>query len=91
MPEQQLLSDECLRIEVLAALAAEKRIASGGLHVGVLHGIVHLAGQVATLLERSAAEETAGRVPGVRGVVNRIDAPGAPSPARQINLDLSTD
>ncbi|MCU0488945.1 MAG: BON domain-containing protein [Anaerolineales bacterium] len=88
MPEQDAPSDEMLRAEVLAALAAEKRIAGGELHVGVLHGIVHLAGQVATMLERSVAEDAASQVAGVRGVVNRIDAPGAPSPARQIDLDL---
>ena len=58
------------------------------LRVGVLNGIVHLAGVVDSLPERGAAEELAGQVPGVRGVVNRIEAPGAPSPAREINLDL---
>lgn len=88
MPDQVAFSDQCLRAEVLAALAAEKRIAGGELHVGVLYGIVHLAGKVSTLTERSVAEDTASQVTGVRGVVNRIEAPGAPSPARQINLDL---
>jgi hypothetical protein len=42
------------------------------------------------LPERGATEELAGQAPGVRGVVNRIEAPGAPSPAREINLDLKT-
>jgi hypothetical protein len=40
---------------------------------------------------RFAAEEFARQMPGVRGVVNRIEAPGAPSPAREINLDLKDE
>lgn len=91
MPEQGAISDECLRAEVLAALAAEKRLSGGELHVGVLYGIVHLAGKVSTLIERCAAEDAASQVIGVRGVVNRIEAPGAPSPARQIDLDLRVE
>ena len=82
------VSDECLREAVLAVLLTDDRTASAELRVGVLNAIVHLAGTVGTLAERAAAEELAGQVPGVRGVVNRIEAPGAPSPAREINLDL---
>lgn len=80
--------DEDLRTAVLAAFMANSRIASLDLRVGVLNGIVHLAGKVDSLEKRRSAEEIAGRVPGVRGVVNRIEAPGAPSPARTINLEL---
>jgi osmotically-inducible protein OsmY len=56
--------------------------------VGVLNGVAHLAGAVDALAIRTAAEELVQRMEGVRGVVNRIEAPGAPSPAREINLDL---
>ncbi len=57
----------------------------------MLNSIAHLAGAVDLLVGRLAAEEIAGQVPGVRGVVNRIEAPGAPSPAREINLNLTND
>ena len=81
-------SDESLRAAILAAFAADDRTASADLRVGVLNGIVHLAGSVDTLEKCTAAEEIAEESPGVRGVVNRIEAPGAPSPARTINLNL---
>ncbi len=80
--------DESLRAAILATFAADSRTVSADLRVGVLNGIVHLAGMVGSLTERTAAEELAGQVPGMRGVVNRIEAPGAPSPAREVNLDL---
>ncbi|MEW5872830.1 MAG: BON domain-containing protein [Chloroflexota bacterium] len=82
-------SDENLRAAILAAFAADERTAIAGLRLGVLNGIVHLAGKVDTLERRAAAEEIAAEVPGVRGVVNRIETPGAPSPARTVNLNLS--
>ena len=81
-------SDESLRAAVLAVFAADSRTASTGLRVGVLNSIVHLAGMADSLAKRAAAEELAGRVPGVRGIVNRIEAPGAPSPARTVNLNF---
>lgn len=88
MQSSLLISDESLRAAILAVLAADQHTASADLRVGVLNGIVHLAGVVDSLAARDAVEELAGRVPSIRGVVNRIEAPGAPSPAREINLDL---
>lgn len=82
-------SDESLRTAILAKLAIDERTAGVELRVGVLNRIAHLAGRVDTLVERAAAEEIAQRVDGVRGVVNRIEAAGAPSPGRTVNLDLS--
>ena len=81
-------SDERLYKTILARFAADRRTESASLRVGVLHGIVHLAGEVAKLETRLLAAELAGSLPGVRGVVNRIEAPGAPLPAREVNLDL---
>lgn len=89
MQNSPSISDESLRTAILAKFAVDERIASVELRVGVLNGIAHLAGRVDTLVERAVAEELAQRVDGVRGVVNRIEAPGAPSPARTVNLDLS--
>ena len=85
------IPDENLRLAILAAFAADSRTASADLRLGVQNGIAHLAGAVSSLDEREAAEELAGSVPGVRGVVNRIQAPGAPSPARKINLNLNNE
>lgn len=81
-------SDESLRTAILAVLALDERTAKLQLHVGVLKGIAHLAGNVETLAERDAVEAIVQGVDNVRGVVNRIEAPGAPSPARTINLNL---
>lgn len=81
-------NDDQLREAILAAFHADSRTASAGLRAGVLNGIAHLVGAVDSPETRTAAEEIAGGVPGVRGVVNRIEAPGAPSPARRIELDL---
>jgi osmotically-inducible protein OsmY len=83
--------DESLRSAILAALAADDRTAEEDLRLGVLNGIAHLAGNVNTPEKRAAAEEIAHSVDGVHGVVNRIQAPGAPSPAREINLDLNNE
>jgi osmotically-inducible protein OsmY len=80
--------DESQRMAILVMFAADKRTACAGLRVGVLNGIVHLAGAVNSRAQRAAAEEIARQVRGVRGVVNRIEAPGAPDPARTINLGL---
>ena len=80
--------DEVQRKAILEMYVADSRIAEAGLRVGVLNGIVHLAGVVESQAVRSAAAEIAKQVPGVRGVVNRIEAPGAPSPVRAINLVL---
>lgn len=79
-------SDEDLRAAIFAAFATDTRIVSADLRVGVLNGVAHLAGTAASLEIRGAAEELAKNVGGLRGVVNRIESPGAPSPARRIDL-----
>lgn len=78
--------DEKLRAAILTLFASDARTASADLRVGVLNGIVHLAGVVTSIETRILAAELAEEVEGVRGVVNRIDAPGAPSPSRTVNL-----
>jgi osmotically-inducible protein OsmY len=80
--------DEKLRAAILSRFAADKRTAYANLRVGVLNGIVHLAGVVNSTEMRILAAEMAEEVKGVRGVVNRIDAPGAPNPARSVDLNL---
>ena len=83
--------DESLREHILASLAAYDRTVAEGVRVGVLNSIVHLAGSVDTLAVREDVESLVRLMPGIRGVVNRIDAPCAPSPSRTIHLDLSQE
>jgi hyperosmotically inducible periplasmic protein len=80
-------TDELLRELLLANLAASRTRSFSGVRVGVLHGIVHLAGDVPSLEIRQAVADLVRQVPGVRGVANRIAAPGAPRPDRTINLE----
>jgi osmotically-inducible protein OsmY len=84
-------TDDILRVAILATLAVDERTANADLRVGVLNGIAHLAGKVDTLAKRTAAEELTLQVDGVRGVANRIEAPGAPNPARTIHLSLEKE
>jgi osmotically-inducible protein OsmY len=78
--------DEKMRAEILARFATDDRTAFSNLRVGVLNGIAHLAGVAASIETRILAVELAEEVLGIRGVVNRIEAPGAPSPSRAIHL-----
>lgn len=80
--------DHHLRNAVLETLETDPQTRRLDLRVGTLNAIVHLAGEAPNLEIRERAERLAATVPGVRGVVNRIEAPGAPSPSRVINLDL---
>jgi len=82
------LSDESLRVAILSRLAGDGHTAYANLRVGVVNGIAHLAGVANSIETRILAAELAEEVTGVRGVVNRIEAPGAPSPARMVNLTL---
>lgn len=87
--ETLVMSDSDLRVAILAAFAADSRLAAAEMRVGVLNRFAHLAGVVDSLATRQAAEELAAQIPGIRGIVNRIDVPGAPRPAREINLQPS--
>lgn len=81
-------TDEKLRVAILSRFAADDRTAYANLRVGVVNGIAHLAGVVNSIETRILAAELAGEVPDIHGVVNRIEAPGAPSPSRTVNLNL---
>ena len=80
--------DERLRMVVLDALSRDADLAPINLRVGVLNAIVHLCGSAPSLALWKQVSRIAGEVPGVRGVVNRIWAPGAPLPTRTVHLDL---
>jgi osmotically-inducible protein OsmY len=83
-----LPSDESLRAAILSRFATAARRELLQLRVGVLNGIAHLAGSVPSMEIYQLAAEIAGSVPGIRGVANRIEAPGAPDPSRRIDLHL---
>ena len=82
------MNDPLLRKTILSCIADDERIAIKKLRVGVSNGIVHLAGIAASIEERELAAEIAAAIPAVRGVVNRIEAPEAPQPARVIDLNF---
>jgi osmotically-inducible protein OsmY len=82
-------SDEKLRETILNRLAGNDQTAFANVRVGVLNGVAHLAGVVTSLDAYIAAAEITQSVLGVRGVVNRIEAPGAPRPSRTIHLELT--
>jgi len=88
MTEAGPTPDAALRTRILQALALDQRTALLELRVGVVSGIAHLAGQAPSVELWILAEQVVSGVAGVRGVVNRIEAPDAPSPARAVNLDL---
>ena len=84
-------TDEKLRATILARFISDERVAFANLRVGVSNGIVHLAGVVSSIEVRIAAAELVSDIPNVRGVVNRIEAPGAPCPGRTIHLNLQSE
>ncbi len=83
-------NDDSLRVADIQALDLALHT-SAGLRVGVQDGIVHLAGRLQSLELWESAEVVAAYVPGVRGVVNRIEAPGAPGAGRTVHLDLNSE
>jgi len=83
--------DIIIRSEILSRFASYEQIAGLNLHVGVVNGIAHLAGVVSSVEIRIAAADLVRDIRGVRGVVNRIEAPGAPNPGRSISLNLEND
>lgn len=80
-------SDQELRQQVYQAIAANEQLRQCNLRVGVVSGFVHLGGKLSSLELYVYAEELVKNLAGVKGVINRIEAPGAPSPSRVIHLD----
>ena len=86
MTNPDLSSDEALRRAVKAALAGNAQTEPLALRVGVQNGVAHLAGRAPDSAAWRLAAQLATETPGIRGVVNRIEAPGAPAPSRTIHL-----
>lgn len=79
-----LVVDNDLTIQVAQALARDERTRSFIIHVGCTHGWVRLGGDVPTFELQLVAEEIAGQLPSVRGVVSLPNVAGkAPFKKRQ--------
>lgn len=68
--------DEDLREEILAALRADAATIDLNISVTVRNRRAYLRGEVPTLEDAGLAEEVAGRVPGIREVVEELTVPG---------------
>lgn len=84
-------ADRQLRDEVRQRLYQNEQTAPYGFRVGVLNAIVHLAGEAPSVYIWELAGKIVAQASGVRGVVNRIAAPGAPEPARTIHISVKPD
>jgi osmotically-inducible protein OsmY len=80
--------DDGLREAVTRALAADPETVALDVRVGVLNAGVHLGGWAPSVYLWQRAQAVAAGVAGVRGVVNRIEAPGAPSPSRVVSIRM---
>jgi len=65
--------DETLQTNVLAELGCGPSVTAGHIGVTTKGGIVTLSGHVRNYMEKHAAERAAGRVKGVRTVVDQIE------------------
>lgn len=68
-----MLNDETIRHEVIEELEWEPRLCAGQIGVGVHDGVVTLSGHVTSYAEKTAAENAARRVRGVRAIAQEIE------------------
>ena len=71
-----LVADDKLLLKVAGALVQIERIEGKHVFAQVENGVVVLSGEVISADVRGSAEQYAADVPGVRGVINNIAAPG---------------
>jgi osmotically-inducible protein OsmY len=74
--ENRLLVDRDLKIAATKAVAQIPDIPTKSIFVGAHNGFITLKGEVPSLESRWAAEELAGDVPQIRGVLNTLRVPG---------------
>jgi osmotically-inducible protein OsmY len=76
---QKPSSDDELHDKVIARLAADRDVKGGGIDVEVKDGVVTLSGKIREQRQKVKAERIARKVPGVKQVINRLQAEfGAP-------------
>lgn len=78
--ENQLVVDEDLKLAAAAAIAEIPDRTTERIFVGAESGFITITGEVASVESSWAAEERAGRVPQIRGVLNRIRVSGLEFP-----------
>ena len=74
--ENHLVVDEDLKIAAALAVAQDPHTRGDRIFVGAHNGFINLNGEVFSEEARMAAEERAGNVPQVRGVLNTLRVPG---------------
>lgn len=72
----QLVADDALLLKVAEALAQIECVEGNQVFANVQNGLVVLNGHVISAEDRSLAEQCAANIPSVRGVINRLAAPG---------------
>jgi osmotically-inducible protein OsmY len=86
-------ADHSLQSAVLLQLDYDPVIDSSHIGVAVRDGVATLTGHVPSVLERTAAEKAAGRVKGVRAVINQIvvDVPGDCQTSDEVVAQLAAE
>ncbi|HJS17384.1 MAG TPA: BON domain-containing protein [Anaerolineales bacterium] len=74
--ENRLVVDRDLKIAATKAVAQIPDVPVKSIFVGAHNGFITLKGEVPSLESRLAAEELAGNVPQIRGVLNTLRVPG---------------
>lgn len=74
--ESDLVSDNKLTLEVAGALGKIEHTYGVKFFTGVQNGLVVINGEVSSAEVRDLAEKCAAGIPGVRGVINAVKAPG---------------
>ncbi|HJS18636.1 MAG TPA: BON domain-containing protein [Anaerolineales bacterium] len=78
--ENHLVVDEDLKLAAAGTVAQIPESPVERIFVGAQSGFITLTGEVASIESRLAAEERAGSVPEIRGVLNRIRVAGLEFP-----------
>jgi hypothetical protein len=73
-------NDQAITAEIQAKLFEDSVLKTRDIHVTSEKGVVTLTGDVATELEKAAAERIAGRVSGVKSVTNQLTVAPPPAP-----------
>jgi len=90
----QIITDGEVEVAVSQALAHDPRTCEQHIFVSANHGIVTLSGTFDGTDTRAAAEQVAGSVPLVRGVINELQAPGVvvdPAEQRMLQPQIGQD